>query len=64
MTGFLISIDKRNDSYNLILVIVDQQTKMIYYEPVKITINVLGLADVIMNVMMRQHGISESIIID
>ncbi len=63
MAGFLILADKKNDSYNLILVIVDQFTNMIHYEPVKVTINTLDLAKMIINVVMHYHGVLKLIVI-
>ena len=62
VTGLPISINWKRDSYNSILVIVDWLTKMVYYKPVKITINASGLAKVIINVVMHQHGFSDSIV--
>ena len=35
---------------------------MIYYEPVKVTINTFGLAKVIMNIIVYYYGILKSII--
>ena len=37
---------------------------MVHYEPVKITINAPDLADVIIDVIVRYHGLPDSIIID
>ena len=37
---------------------------MVYYEPVKVTIDALGLAEVIIDVVVRHHGLSDSIITD
>ena len=37
---------------------------MVYYKPVKVTINAPGLAKVIIDVVVRHHGLSDSIIID
>ena len=62
--GLLISANWKDNSYNLILVIVDQFTKMVYYVSVKVTINVSGLAEVIINVIMCHHGVLESIVVD
>ena len=62
MTGFPISASWKGNSYNLILVIVNQFIKMIYYKPVKITINILGLAKVIINMIMHYHGVLKSIV--
>ena len=47
VTGLLISTDWKGDSYNSILVIVDRFTKMVHYEPVKVTINAPGFVEVI-----------------
>ena len=38
--------------------------KMVHYEPVKVTINVPGLAEVIINVVVRHYGFSNSIVTD
>ena len=37
---------------------------MVYYEPVKITINAPSLAEVIINVVVCHHGLSNSIVTD
>ncbi len=37
---------------------------MVYYEPVKSTIDALGLAKVIINMVVHHHEVSESIVID
>ena len=57
-----VLIDWKGDSYDLIFVIVNQLTKMVYYELVKVTINALDFAEVIINVVVRHHGLSESIV--
>ncbi len=64
VTGLLISVDWKGDSYDSILVIVDQLTKMVYYIPVKVTIDAPGLAEVIIDVVVHHHGVPESIITD
>ena len=51
VTSLLISTDWKRDNYNSILVIVDWLTKMIYYKLLKITIDTLGLAKIIINVV-------------
>ncbi len=51
-------------SYNLILVIVDCLTKMIYYKPIKVIINGLGLAKVIINMVVYHYRVPESIVIN
>ena len=64
VTGLPISTDWKGDSYDSILIIVNWLTKMVYYEPVKVTINALGLAKVIINMVMRHHGLLDSIVTD
>ena len=64
VTGLPLSSDWKGDSYDSILVIVDRLTKMVHYEPVKVTINAPGLAEVIIDVVVRYHGLPDSIISD
>ena len=64
VTGLPISTDWKGDSYDSILVIVDRLTKMVHYEPVKVTINAPGLAEVILDVVVRHHGLPDSIVSD
>ena len=64
VTGLPISTDWKGDSYDSILVIVDRLTKMVHYEPVKVTINALGLVEVILDVVVRHHGLPDSIVSD
>ena len=64
VTRLPILANWKGDSYDSILVIVDRLTKMVYYKPVKVTINALGLAKVILNVIIWHHGISNSIVTD
>lgn len=37
---------------------------MVYYKPIKVTINVAGLAKIIINIVVRHHGLLKSIIND
>ena len=62
VTGLPLSSDWKGDSYDSILVIVDQLTKMVHYEPVKVTINAPGLAEVIIDVVVWHHGLLDSIV--
>ena len=59
-----VSTDWKRDSDDSILVIVDRLTKMVYYEPVKVTIDALGLAEVIIDIVVRYHGLPDSIFND
>ena len=64
VTGLPISTDWKGDSYDSILVIVDRLTKMVHYEPVKVTIDAPGLVEVILDVVVRHHGVPNSIVSD
>ena len=64
ITVLPILTDWKGKSYDLILVIVDRLTKMVHYKPVKITIDAPGLAEVIIDVVIRHHGLHNSIITD
>ena len=64
VTDLPILTDWNRDSYDLILVIVNWLTKMVYYKPVKVTINAPSLAEIIINMVVRHHGLSDSIVID
>ena len=59
-----ISANWKVDSYNLILVIVDWLTKIVHYEPVKVTINASSLAKVIIDMVVCYHKVPESIVTD
>ena len=62
VTGLPILTDWKRDSDNSILVIVNQLTKMVHYKLVKVTINAPGLAEVIIDVVMKHHGLPDSIV--
>ena len=62
VTGLLVSINWKRDSYNSILVIVDWLTKIVHYKLVKITFNASGLAKVIIDMVERHHGLLNSIV--
>ncbi len=64
VTGLPISADWKGDSYDLILVIIDWLTKMVHYESVKVTIDAPNLAEVIIDVVVRHYGVTESIVTD
>ena len=56
------SADWRGDGYDSILVIVDWLMKMVYYEPVQTTITAPALPEVILNIVVRYHGLPDSIV--
>ena len=60
--GLPISTNWKGETYDSILVIIDRLTKIVYYKPVKVTIDVLVLAEVIINVIVRHHDLPDSIV--
>ena len=62
VTGLPILIDWKGDNYKSIFVIVDWLTKMVYYKPVKVSIDAPGLAEVIMDVVVQHHGLPDLIV--
>ena len=62
VTRLPISIDCRSDSYDSIFVIVNQLRKMVYYEPVTVTINSLGLVEVILDVVIWDYSLPNLIV--
>ena len=64
VTGLPLSADWKGDSYDSNLVIVNRLTKIVQYEPVKLTIDAPRLAEIIIDVVIRHHGPPDSIISD
>ena len=62
ITKLPLSYDWKGDSYNSIHVIVDRLTKMMHYEPVKVTIDAPGLVEVIIDVVVWHYGLPDSIV--
>ena len=62
--GLPVSTNWKGDTYDSILVIIDRLMKMIHYEPVKVTIDSPGLAEVILDVVVQHHGLPNSIVSD
>ena len=62
--GLPVSTNWKSESYNSILVIVNRLIKIIHYEPVKVTINAPGLAEVIFDVVVQYHGLPNLIVSD
>ncbi len=62
VTGLPVSTNRNGETYDSILVIVDRLTKMVHYEPVKVTIDASDIAEVIIDVIVRHHGLPDSII--
>ena len=64
VTGLPLSADWKGDNYDSILIIIDRLTKMVHYKPVKVTIDTSRLAEVIIDVVVRHHGLPDSIVTD
>ena len=52
VTGLPVSTDWKSENYDFILVIVNQLTKIVYYEPEKVIINAPGLVKVIIDILV------------
>ncbi len=63
VTGLPVSTNWKGEIYDSIFVIVKRLTKMVYYKPVKVTINAPASAEVIIEVVVRLYGL-DSIIRD
>ena len=64
MTGLPLLMNWKGNSYNLILIIINQSTTMLYYKSVKININASGLGEVIVDMVGQHHGLMHFIIND
>ena len=64
VTRLLILNNWKGDNYDFILVIVNELTKIVHYKPVKVTINALGLVEVSLDVVVRYHGLLDSVMSD
>lgn len=65
-TDFMINlsllVNCKNNSYNVILVVIDCLIKMVHYKPVKTTMDVVGLAKTIIDIVVWYYSLMESII--
>lgn len=60
--GFIMLIKQKSNFFKLILVIVNQIAKIVYYKLVKVMINIFGRAKVIFNIVAWYYDISNTII--
>ena len=51
ITGFPVSINWKGEIYDSIIIIIYRLTKMVHYEPVKVTINAPGLVKLIIEMI-------------
>lgn len=56
-SGLSLLRDSESNSYDTILIIVDWLAKMVHYKVVKNTINILELAEVIINTVIKYHDL-------
>ncbi len=54
----------KGETYDSILVIIDRLTKIVHYKPVKVTIDVPALVEVIIKAVVWHHGLPDSIVSD
>ena len=59
VTGLPILTNWRDETYDSILIIVYRLTNMVHYELVTVTIDALALAEVIIEVVVRHHGLPD-----
>ena len=64
VTRFSLSSDRKGNSYKSILVIVNRLIKMMYYKPVKVTIDAPRLSEVIIDGVVWHHGLTDLIVSD
>ena len=62
VTSSPILTDWKRNNYDSIFVILDWLIKMVYYEPVKVIIDAPGLAVVIIDVLVKHHGLPDLIV--
>ena len=64
VTGLSLSANWKGNSYDSILIIDNHLIKIVHYIPVQVTINILGLVEVIIDMIIRYYGLLDSIISD
>ena len=62
VTGLLVSIYWKSEIYDSILVIIDRLTKIVNYKPIKVRIVAASLTEVIINIVVRHHGLADIIV--
>lgn len=64
VTSLPISTNQKDNSYDLIFVIVNYFIKIVHYEPVNVTVNTITLGKVIIDVMVWYYNFFKSIVTD
>lgn len=57
MIGLLLSMNWEDNSYNIILIIIDCPIKIVYIKLIKTIIDITSLAKIIIDMMVRYHGL-------
>ena len=52
----------KDETYDFILVIINWLIKMVHYKPVKVIFNAPGLSKIILDMIVRHHGLLNSTI--
>lgn len=52
-------MDLKNDSYDLVLIIIDCLTKIVHYKPVKVINDAASLAKIIINIVVKHHSLTK-----
>ena len=55
-------VDWKDNNYDIIIIIVDYLTKIVYYKLVKTIINAVGLVEIIIDIVIRYYSLSVFII--
>lgn len=61
--GLPLLVVGNDNSYDIILVIIDRLIKIMYYKPIKTIIDRASLAAVIIDIIVRYYSLPESIIV-
>lgn len=62
VTSLSVFTNWNDETYNSISIIVDWLIKIVYYEPVKVTIDNSGLAEIIIKMVLQNHNLSDIIV--
>lgn len=62
MSYLRISINQKKELNDSILVIINWLVKIVYYEPVKIIYNAPRLAEIIIDEVVKEHSLPDSVV--
>lgn len=64
MTNLPLLLTEKSNNYDTILVVNDYLINLVYYKCVKIIVDVINLAKVFINMVIKYYGLPKSIISD